>query len=260
MPHTVEAHVEQQLEMLMPILPHPAPYWRYPNATEAYRASLRSASGRHMAPPTPPTSAGGSSATGGTTSVAASTGAAPAANPLAPPVHALGQNPMSHSMANAFASTVSPRRQSGGGSSGSFHVRGDGAMERVLTDDSGLQLLQSVVTGETEAGAVEPRTLEAEQLAVRIYACALRQALRRPRQFAQRALSTTACLHIIRNCPSFGRHRAHAWRARHAVPSMSITALSHSEVSERTTCVTPQCMQIFFVSNVPPPSELIYKR
>jgi hypothetical protein len=44
MPHAVEQHVEQQYEMLMPILARPRPYWRYPNATEAYRSMHRSPS------------------------------------------------------------------------------------------------------------------------------------------------------------------------------------------------------------------------
>lgn len=92
MPHQI---VEHEYEMHMPILAGPRSYWRFPNATEAYRAAhpspLRSASSANSR-----------------------------------------QIPYPHS------SAITP--QSMPSSDGGVHG------ERVLTDESGLTLLSSVVT------------------------------------------------------------------------------------------------------------------
>eukprot|EP00892_Ulva_mutabilis_P010747 jgi/Ulvmu1/8044/UM004_0281.1 len=92
MPHQI---VEHEYEMHMPILARPRPYWRFPNATEAYRAAhpspLRSASSTN-----------------------------------------------SRQLSYQHSSAVAP--QSIASSDGGAH--GD----RVLTDDSGLQLMGSIVT------------------------------------------------------------------------------------------------------------------
>ena len=155
MPHAVESHVEQQYEMLMPILPHPSPYWRIPNATEAYRAAHRSPSGRHMAPPV----ATGPPSSGGPPVDKSPLGPAPAAP-------AAAHNAMAHSSANVFAVDRALLRRPSG--AGSFHASaGDsGAVgDRVLTDDSGLQLLGTTITRTSEGD--EQSTLAADDLAVR---------------------------------------------------------------------------------------------
>lgn len=92
MPHQI---VEHEYEMHMPILAGPRPYWRFPNATEAYRA----------AHPSPLRNSSASS---------------------------------SRQLSYQHSSAVAP--QSMPSSDGGVHG------ERVLTDDSGLQLLGSVVT------------------------------------------------------------------------------------------------------------------
>jgi hypothetical protein len=126
MPHAVEQHVEQQYEMLMPILAKPNPYWRYPNATEAYRSMHRSPS------------------TKGAVVIG------PGSSPLATQQH-------SSAVANMIG-----LGQTSAGSGASFHAHA--AMDRVVTDDSGLQLLQSTVRDED--GKVT-RVLESSELDVR---------------------------------------------------------------------------------------------
>lgn len=184
MPHHVEAHVEQQYEMLMPLLPHPSPYWRYPNATEAYRASHhRSASGRHLAAPTPP---------------ASGSGAAPpaAASPLGLGLATDSPTPADgtpagdgggrlhlnqHSIANAFVGS-SHSLARGSATSSSFRAHADGLVERVTTDDSGMQLRGSTVRG---AGGATVAEHSADELAVRF--------------FVTRALTTPTCGSLLRS-------------------------------------------------------------
>jgi hypothetical protein len=121
MPHHVESHVEQQYEMLMPVLPRPSPYWRYPNATEAYRNSHP-----HRSPSLKGTVAGA--------------GVAPA-SPIGPLLTSQHLPLVQHSTAMAFAAAPScVGRPSSGGS-----FRAKVGVDRVLTDDSGLRLLSSVV-------------------------------------------------------------------------------------------------------------------
>lgn len=96
MPHQI---VEHEYEMHMPILARPRPYWRFPNATEAYRA----------AHPSPLRSASSSN---------------------------------SRQLTYQHSSAVAP--QSVASSDGGVHG------ERVLTDDSGLQLMGSVVMADGE--------------------------------------------------------------------------------------------------------------